>query len=418
MKSYSATCKANRTKLALNWYPTRGCWRKYWNEKNRYFAGDDSRPGYEQALSNFVTLKTRNKELEKQINKLSELPAMAVDGAGMARACNILKADAQAEKDNTKTLREVVHTFLDIKMSQAESGERSVGRWSSLDSHLTHLVEWREAPATMLGLTGETVEAFYQHLVAIKVGGEIGRTYAKNVFTSIKQFVRWAYATHELETLPRNLDNRDYVFSEDRARNHEKTTKQRWTDLEVKTVLSRSSDRTKLYCLLALNTGMTQKDISDLHPSEVNWQKGTITRTRSKTNRIEVTHTLWLLTFKLLKQEGKSKGDRVLTTAKGGELVQAAIVDDPRGGKKQSKSDNISSALERVCKQPGITDSFGTLRHTAATKLGEHSTYAKYAGHFLADSPTNIADSQYVTPSQEQFDKAVAWLAKQFGQGK
>ena len=31
------------------------------------------------------------------------------------------------------------------------------------------------------------------------------------------------------------------------------------------------------------NTGMTQTDVSDLHPSEVDWERGRVTRKRSKT---------------------------------------------------------------------------------------------------------------------------------------
>jgi len=65
--------------------------------------------------------------------------------------------------------------------------------------------------------------------------------------------------------------------------------------------------RTRLYILLMLNTGCTQVDISELKQSEVDWQRGRITRKRSKTAKHEsapvVEYPLWQETFVLIPLE-------------------------------------------------------------------------------------------------------------------
>ena len=50
-------------------------------------------------------------------------------------------------------------------------------------------------------------------------------------------------------------------------------------------LVTNTSDRTKLYILLMLNCGMTQKDVADLQKTEVDWDAGYISRKRSKTRQ-------------------------------------------------------------------------------------------------------------------------------------
>ena len=52
---------------------------------------------------------------------------------------------------------------------------------------------------------------------------------------------------------------------------------------EVPKLIDEAPGQLKLHLLLMANTGMTQTDISDLHPSEVDWERGRVTRKRSKT---------------------------------------------------------------------------------------------------------------------------------------
>ncbi|NTV80798.1 MAG: hypothetical protein HGA24_05170, partial [Candidatus Aminicenantes bacterium] len=66
-----------------------------------------------------------------------------------------------------------------------------------------------------------------------------------------------------------------------------------------------------------LNCGMTQKDVSDLLVSEVDWDEGRIIRKRSKTADVEnvpvVNYLLWPETIRLLRQErAAAAADHVL----------------------------------------------------------------------------------------------------------
>lgn len=53
-------------------------------------------------------------------------------------------------------------------------------------------------------------------------------------------------------------------------------------------------------------------------------------------------------------------------------------------------------------------------RKTAASKLGEHPEFGKFAQYFLGHSPRTVADKHYVRPSEEHFDRAISWLCQQF----
>lgn len=92
-----------------------------------------------------------------------------------------------------------------------------------------------------------------------------------------------------------------------------------------------------------LNCGFTQIDISDLHPSEVDWEVGRIIRKRSKTNHHKnvptVSYKLWDMTWKLLQEHGSRSGDRVLTTRQGKPWVEDGL----KANGKRTKRDGINS---------------------------------------------------------------------------
>jgi len=88
---------------------------------------------------------------------------------------------------------------------------------------------------------------------------------------------------------------------------------------EVKEIIEKARGQTKLHILLMLNCGMTQQDLSDLRPEEIDWSAGTITRRRSKTQHNEhtpiVCYRLWRETWTLLQQHGnRTRGHALLTT--------------------------------------------------------------------------------------------------------
>ena len=132
-----------------------------------------------------------------------------------------------------------------------------------------------------------------------------------------------------------------------------------------------------------LNCGMTQKDISDLLVSEVEWDEGRIIRKRSKTSDEEnvpvVNYKLWPETLRLLRQEGTadSKG-RVILNAKREPLWSEEITDNGR----YQKTDNIRNAFHRLQRKTKITKPLKSFKKTSATLLRGNEKYTGLAGLF------------------------------------
>ena len=106
-----------------------------------------------------------------------------------------------------------------------------------------------------------------------------------------------------IKSLPRVLDSQSKALAIQELRNKPVV----FSNEELATLFRAAKPRMKLYMLLMLNCGMTQKDVSDLNVLEVDWEEGRIIRKRSKTrgngNVPEVDYRLWPETWDLLQQE-------------------------------------------------------------------------------------------------------------------
>ncbi|MGB0597931.1 MAG: tyrosine-type recombinase/integrase [Rubripirellula sp.] len=231
----------------------------------------------------------------------------------------------------------------------------------------------------------------------------------RNRIASVSQFALWAFERDYIESIPRLIAAKKFKVEV------AATEVSVYSDDEVVEILAGAKDRERLYILLALNCGFTQQDIADLRPDEFDPDAGAITRKRSKTKGHdavpEVTRLLWTETKKFLREHASNDDERLLLNTTGRPLVE---VREDAG--KVKRTDAIAKAMARLRKRLGRRDpiSFKVFRATAASKLGEHESYRAYAQHFLGHAPSNVADSHYVKPSQEQFDKAIRWLRKQW----
>jgi hypothetical protein len=79
------------------------------------------------------------------------------------------------------------------------------------------------------------------------------------------------------------------------------------------------------------------------------------------------------------------------------------------------RNSNIRCNFFRLQRKTGIKKPLAKLRKTSATLLGSHPEFGKYVQFFLGQAPKTVAETHYEKPSQEQFDKAVKWLGRQFG---
>ncbi len=188
-----------------------------------------------------------------------------------------------------------------------------------------------------------------------------------------------------------------------------------FTNVEVRKLLKAASDRTKLYILLMLNCGMTQKDVSDLKFEEVDWKAGRITRKRSKTfdqeNVPTVSYLLWAETLRLLEQEQSSEGSgRVLRNANGSELCTEMLGE----AGKYKKSDNVKNAFDRLCKKTGIKKPLKSLKKTSASLLRDNERFQGLEGLFLGHAPQSMSDKHYTLVPGKLLDQAILWLESQY----
>jgi integrase len=191
--------------------------------------------------------------------------------------------------------------------------------------------------------------------------------------------------------------------------------KVKMTDDDIKKILAGISDNNqlKLHILLMLNCGYRGMDIATLREDEI--VKGRIIRKRHKTKDLKDTPTveykLWTETRRLLDHWHTGK-EIALQTRSGKRWVYSDLQAD--GSVKQT--DNIATNYNRIVRKGLAVDfPYSLLRKTAASKLDEHPEFGRYAEHFLGEKPSSVAKRHYITPSQEQFDRAIDWLGQQFG---
>ena len=180
----------------------------------------------------------------------------------------------------------------------------------------------------------------------------------------------------------------------------------------IRRFFAAAKGQTRLHILLGANCGMTSKDMNDLQDAEVDWAEGAITRKRSKTQKHddvpEVTYRLWPLTFALLK-EYRSGQPTVLLTRTGKPWIQTEY-----DGKYYRHSDSIRSNFRNLSKAIGVKLTPKQMRTAAASTLAKHKEYKFYAQYFLGQTPTEVADTNYVVPNDDEFFRALDWLRSEF----
>lgn len=321
-----------------------------------------------------------------------------------------IKAQAEAMIESAamvtpedRTVASQVETWMGLLRSACQSSQISEGLFDAYCRRIRPFVDWMSPGASIDAIDEAKLEAYYGHLSAQVRDGRYSPTSAHELMMTAKQFIS-RLATLKLIPLPANIRDRRFRF------NHSAPAKiEVFAASEVRTILSAATDRTRLYLLLMLNCGMYQSDITELCQDEVDWERGTIKRARSKTRGRGgpvVTYKLWPETLALLRRF-RSRGDLVLTTDDGNPLVKEWLEEG-----KYRKYDAVRSAWSRLTVKLDGKVRLGMkhLRKTSASLLGQHPQYKFYANHFLADSPRSVADRHYVVPSEDEFFAALEWL--------
>jgi integrase len=328
------------------------------------------------------------------------------------RQSGILYKSEGRRLPTTKTsLDKLVQAYIGIRKGEAEAGQLSLGRWDNCRRYLTHWQQWAGSIA-ISALNESHLQAYHSHLLGEIKAKRYSQETAKSNLTAIKGFYRWLWKTRVIAEGFRNLDD---ITIKVRA-----TTPQTLSLDYIETLLSKSNDREKLYWLLMLNIGATQVDIAKLTNGEVDFDKGVITRKRSKTQGYEgvptVEYPLWKLTLALLKKYRNKKTARtepVLVNEDGGSLKTEKITPDG----KYTKTDNIAVSYYRLCKRTGLDHKpLKLIRKTSATLLHNSTRFSQFAPLFLGHSPRGTAARFYYGKAGETFADAMRWLGQQYGQ--
>ena len=186
-----------------------------------------------------------------------------------------------------------------------------------------------------------------------------------------------------------------------------------YSTAEVRRLLAVALPMTKLTILLGLNCGMTSRDISDLHPQQVDLGAATITRKRSKTADCEsvpvVRYSLWPEVVRLLRIHRADDADHWLTTNNGHALNPCEL-----HGDTLRRRDAVAKNFGVAQRAAGIDGSFKLLRKTGATLLASHPEYQLITHLYLGHSPRGIQERHYSRPPQQILDDGLAWLGDQF----
>ena len=301
-----------------------------------------------------------------------------------------------------------VDVFVAEKTNEARVDDLSVGRIYKVKLHLQDFCDWIGALTDVNDITSKSLIDYKQRLLDEVAKGTWSLATARDRLGTVRAFIRWLWRTEVIKDLPRVLDPNAKELSIKRVRKRPVT----FTNLEIATLFQTASTRTKLYMLLMLNCGMTQKDISDLDMSEVDWEKGRIIRRRSKTKNHdsvpEVNYLLWHETKTLLAHEWSGNGSgRALLNRSGGLLRSERY----EAGKYQ-KTDNIKNAFDRLTKKTKIKKSLISLKKTSASRLRNHEKYNSVRSHFLGHAEPRLADQHYADSPQRLLDRAIRWLRK------
>jgi len=310
----------------------------------------------------------------------------------------------------THRIGPTLERYLDLELLRVHSGNLSSGRFASKRNNLLRFQDYAGETTPVESVNGVLVQDFHTHLLK-QIGAEkLSPDTARDRLNDTIAFIRWMWQLEILPELPRILVHK----SQGLTISKKLTTPSVFTTDEIKTLLTQSEDRTKLFILLMLNIGAYQSDISELRHEEVNWTTGTITRKRTKTkahkNVPTVTYRLWPETFKLLRQFRSKKGDRVLLNSLGNPLVDRGVKSDG----KSYTNDAIKNAFDRVRKKTGIDKPMKLLRKTSATLIRSQAEYRGLEDLFLGHSPTSMSDRHYAQPPEQLLAAATDWLGTQF----
>lgn len=327
-----------------------------------------------------------------------------------------LESEARsAGADRGATVGETAAEFLKEKDAQAAAKTLSMGRAFYLRVYVQRFVDFVGPSLPVSDIDSRLLQAYRTHVVERMVAKNERRHTANEHINAMGTYLRWLWESEAIESLPRILQNRTRSLRIPQPRSEIVV----FEIDEIKTLLAEAAERTKLYILLQLNCGFTQKDISDLAPSEVDWKAGRIRRRRSKTRNEDnvpiVNYLLWPETFRLLQEHRSVSPERALLNSNGKPLLQEFLLTPENGTQHYTKNDNVKNSFDRLRKKTKINKPMKSLKKTSASLIRGHERFSGVEDLFLGHAPQRMSDRHYAKAPEQLLDDALAWLGQQYG---
>ena len=323
-----------------------------------------------------------------------------------------LNAAGRSTTSPSKRLWNVIDRFVQQKTQDAVAGQLSASRPDKLRSHLRHFAKWFGSDTSITDIDGAAIAEYRKELLRLVETGKWRHSTIKDRLGSIRSFIRWLWQMDLIPAMPKIMDGASAALRIDTP-DPEIVT---YTLEEIATLIEAAKGPTKLFVLLMLNIGCTQKDIADLRQDEVDWDHGRVIRKRSKTRKFKsiptVNYKLWDEVFSLLKKHRDSRSELVLVNRNGRPLVWDEVGEN---GKRYKKNDSVKNRFDRLRSGVGIRKSLRHLKKTSASMIRGNPRYASLESLFLGHAPQTISDKHYAAPPQELLDEAIMWLGERFG---
>lgn len=335
-----------------------------------------------------------------------------------------LDALAAHQRKQPQTVGYQVQRFLDFKERQVRGGVIKARTWGTLKERLKFFVDWIKPGTHVATIDGNTVTGFYEWVLSQR---SWQHQRAKGIFNTARQWIRWAWRQDdvELETLPRNVDSREFVFLThiDKTGVTKQTrTELLWTPDDFYRTFQLVPEEFQLYLLLMLNCGFTNIDVATLLKSEIRLDERRIVRQRTKTRRHShppvVNYLLWPETVKLLRARWSDHPTLALTNRAGNPLGVSKLV-QANGQTAETMWTGIGRRYGQMkkAKREMPDKQLKFLRKTGSTKLKSKQEYRNLDSLYLGHSWATVADKHYNAfdgQPYEPLDKALKWLGKEF----
>jgi site-specific recombinase XerD len=419
----------------VNWSKTHKQWVKTYKGKKYWLGqcpGISDRDCYNRAVERF-------EEIKKQVDAGNQVDSTRGMGPKSPRKKS-KKKQTPKRSYNPRRVSTCVRRFIKHKrdIATASGGEEiTLSRVQNIQNRLQHFNDFF-ADYSLGEISERDITRWQKAQLKRVENGEIAPTTLRQDFLTVRQLYKWSYQQHIINNQPRNLEELTKRTKKQRTK-----AMRSQTNLNPHLLFSKSDIQTlykscdtdsmdiswlkrgdtevemlRVALLLALNTGMTQQDLSDLTVGELffKMRPPRLKRYRSKTN-VETNVILWRETVKRLKDHcrGKKKTDLVLLRRDGRPLVTQSVV---KGQKTGGRSDVLGAAFRRLVQRVFGKDDkrrFHHLRSTVADLCKQRlpGTQDLYLSHRAKEM-----SSFYTRPAQKQFDTMMTYLEKDLGFSK